>query len=104
MLSPFEMCGQKQRASIDTEVQHNEDKPWRNEELKSLEGGLPRLEENLERAARSYKAATHVGCDWFLSKVPQDLQKETRGDILKSSKKVELCGRWLQQACTTMFS
>ena len=55
--------------------------------MRSLEEGLPRLEENLERAARSYKAATVVGCDWFHSKVPQDLQKETRGDILKSSKK-----------------
>ena len=71
---------------------------------RSLEGGLPRLEENLERAARSCKAASDVGCDWFLSKVPLDWQKETRGDILKSSKKVEQCGRWLQQACTTMFS
>ena len=46
-------------SAFDAEVQFTEDKPWRNEELRSTEEGLPRLkEERLERAARSYKAAT----------------------------------------------
>ena len=46
------------------EVQDLEDKPSRNEELRSLEEGLSRLKKNRwEKAARSYKAATGVGCD-----------------------------------------
>ena len=109
MLSPWRDMRTKTKSGhwhwqCGTEVQHNEDKPRRNEELRSLGKGLPRLEENLKRAARSYKAATGVGCDWFHSKVPLDLQREMRGDILKFLKKLEQCGRLLQQACTTMFS
>ena len=50
----------------DAEVSDMEDKPWRNEEIKSLEEGLPRLtRENLESAAWSYEAATGVGSDGF---------------------------------------
>ena len=40
-----------------------DDKPWENEELRNSEEGLPWQEDEiLERAARSYKAATGVGC------------------------------------------
>ena len=50
----------------------------RNEELRNLEEGLPRLiEENWKRAARSYQATSGVGCDGFHSKAPPDLSKET---------------------------
>ena len=53
-------------------------KPGRNEELRNLEEGLPRLiEENWKRAARSYQATSGVGCDGFHSKAPPDLLKET---------------------------
>ena len=61
------------------EVQSEEDTPWRNEELGSLEEGLPRRrEDHLERAARSYKATTGVGCDAFHPQVLLDVSKETR--------------------------
>ena len=51
-----------------------------NTEVQDLEEVLPRLrKEHLEKAARSYKAATSVGCDGFHPKVPLDLPKETRG-------------------------
>ena len=50
-----------------------------NEELRSLEEGLPRLRgKNLERAAKSYTATTRVGCDGFRPEVPPDLSKATR--------------------------
>ena len=43
-----------------------EDKPWRNEQLRSLEERLPRLkEETLEQAVESCKATENVGCDGF---------------------------------------
>ena len=62
------------------EVQDLDDKPWRNEELRSLEEGLPRLrEDNLEKAARSDKAAIGVGCVGYHPRVPPDLSQETRG-------------------------
>ena len=49
----------------DTKVQGLKHKPWpwRNEELNNLEQDLPRLRESdLEKASRSYKAKTGVGC------------------------------------------
>ena len=50
----------------DTKVQDLKDKLWRNEELKNLEKDFPRLlEKDLEKAAKSYKAKTGVGCDGF---------------------------------------
>ena len=52
--------------SVQITNQEQDDKPWRNEESR----GLPRLkEENLEKAARSYKATEGVGCDGFHPKV-----------------------------------
>ena len=43
-------------------------KPWRNEELRSLEEGLPvPKEKHMEKAAKSSKAATGVICDGFHS-------------------------------------
>ena len=61
-----------------------EDKPWRNEELRSREEGLPRLrEEKLERAAMNYTSTTGVGCDGVHFKVPLDLSEESRGTLVK---------------------
>ena len=57
-------------------------------------------EEDPEKAAWSYKAATGVGCDGFRPKVPLDL---SRGEVVELLEKVEQCGTWPQQACTTMF-
>ena len=44
-----------------------------------------------------------MGCDGFHSKVPLDLAKETRQEVVEFWEKVEQSGRWPQQACTTMF-
>ena len=53
-----------------------EDKPWRNEELTSVEERFPRQKaENLEKAARSFKATTGVVCDVFRPMVALDLSK-----------------------------
>ena len=41
--------------------------------------------------------------DGFHPKVPVDLTKESRGEIVKFLEKVEQSGKWPQQACTTMF-
>ena len=62
----------------DMKVQELKDTPWRNEELNNLEADQPRLlEKELEKAAKSCKAKTGVGCDGFHPKVPLDLTKET---------------------------
>ena len=67
----------------DTEVQHLEDRPWRNKELKSLEEGTPRLKKKeLEKAATTCQAKTGVGCDGFHVQVPLNLSKETRGAVV----------------------
>ena len=58
-----------------------EEMQWKNEELKKLEEGLPRLQEcHLEEVSRLYKAKTGGGCDGFHLEVPLDLTKETRGE------------------------
>ena len=44
-----------------------------------------------------------MGCDVFHSKVPLDLTKDTRGEIVEFLEKVEQSGKWPQQACTMMF-
>ena len=36
-------------------------------------------------------------------KVPVDVTKETRGEIVELLEKVEQSGKWPQQTCTTMF-
>ena len=65
----------KNGRSIDSPTQ----RCWRNDELRSLEEGLPQQgDEGLEKAARSYKATTGVGCDKFHHKDPVDLSKDTR--------------------------
>ena len=79
---PMKRCEEKRKEwakhrQCDSEVQALEDKPLRNEELRSFEEGLPRLKEHLERAARSHKAASGVGCEGFHLQVPPDLSKET---------------------------
>ena len=77
-----------------------QNKPWRNEELKEFEEALPRLKEgDLDKASRVYKAKT----GGFQPKVPLDLTKETRGDIVEFLEMVEQSGKWPQQSCTTMF-
>ena len=81
-----------------------EEKLWKNEELRSAEEALPRVKErHLEEVQRLYKAKTGVGCDGFHPKVPLDLTKETRGEIVEFLEKVEQSGKWRQQACTMMF-
>ena len=66
------------------EVQNMKDKPWKIEELRRWEEALPRLKEcDLEKTSRMYKAKTEVGCDGFHPKVPLDLTKETRGEIVE---------------------
>ena len=75
-----------------------------NEELKKLEEALPRLKEShLEEVSRLYKAQTGVGCDGFHPKVPLDLTKETRGEIVGFLEKVEQRDKSPQHACTTKF-
>ena len=87
-----------------TEMQDLKDKPWRNVDLKQLEEDMPRImEKEFQKAAGSYKAKTGVGCDGFHPKVPLDLTKETIRELVEFMEKVEQCGRWPQQACTTMF-
>ena len=81
-----------------------EEKPWKNEELRSAQGALPRPKECLlEEVSRLCKAKTGVGCDGFDPKVPLNLTKETRGEIVEFPAKVEQSGKWRQQTCTTMF-
>ena len=68
---------------------------WKNEELKKVEEGLPRLKESdLEKGAKLYKAKTGVGCDGFHPKVPLDL---TRGEAAVFLEKVERSVKWPQQ-------
>ena len=69
-----------------------------------MEEALPRFQEcDLKKASGLYKAKTGVGCDGFHPKVPLDLTKETRGEIVEFLEKLEQRGKWPQQACTTMF-
>ena len=76
------------------EIQSTQDKPWRNEEFKECEETLPRLKEgDLEKASRLYKAKTGVACDGFHPKVPLDLTRETRGEIVECLERVEQSGK-----------
>ena len=43
-----------------------------------------------------------VGCNGFHFKFPPDLPKEAMGEIVKILEKLGQCGRWPQQASTTM--
>ena len=73
-------------------------------ELKNLEEDVPRLQEtDFAKAARNYEANTGVRCDGFHPHVPLNFTRETKGEAVEFSKKVAQCGRWPQQACTTMF-
>ena len=84
-----------------TEVPNPEDTLWSNEELKNLEKGRGFFESDHEKAARNYKAKAGVGCDGLHPKVPLDFERESRGEVVEFLEKVEQCGRWSQQACTT---
>ena len=71
------------KRQYDEEVQNVEEKPWKNDELRKLEEALPSLKEcHLEKVSRLYKAKTGIGCDGFHPKVPLDLTKETREEIV----------------------
>ena len=75
-----------------------------NEELRKLEEALPRLKEcELDKMSRLYKGKRGVERDAFHPKVPLDLTKETRGEIVVLLEKVEQSGTWPKQVCTTMF-
>ena len=64
-----------------------------------MEEALPRLKEcGLEKVSRLYKAKTGVGCDSFHAKVPLDVTKETRAEIVEFLEKEEQSGQWPQQA------
>ena len=85
-------CEEKRREwakhwQCDTEAQDLKDKQWRNEELKNLED-MPRLHvSDLEKAARSYKAKTGVGCDGFHPNVPLDFEERNKGEKWRNSSK-----------------
>ena len=65
---------------------------------------MPRLQEtDLAKAAGSNEAKTGVRCDGFHPHVPLGLTRETKGEAVEFLEKVAQCGRWPQQACTTMF-
>ena len=84
----------------DESVQNMEDKLLKNEELKKLEETLPRLKEGeQENVSRLYKAATGVGCDSLHPRVPLDLKKETRGEIVEF---LENVGAEWKMAATNM--
>ena len=57
----------------------------------------------MEKVSRTYKAKTGAGCDGFHPRVPLDLTKETRGEIVEFLEKVEQSGKWPQVACTSML-
>ena len=65
--------------ALPTDAQDLQGMPWRGEELRSVEEGMPRLiEGHVEKAARSCKAETGVGGDGFHPKVLLDLSEESR--------------------------
>ena len=85
------------------EVQNPENKPWRSEDLKKLEEDMPRpTESDLAKPTKTYKPKTGVGCVGVHSKVPLDLARERREEVVEFLEKVEQCGKWPQQALTTM--
>ena len=87
-----------------TEVQDQENKAWRNEELKKLEEDLPRLKESdLAEAAKIYKTNTGVGCDGIHLEVTLDSAKETRKEVVEFLENVGQCGKWPQQTCKAML-
>ena len=67
----------------DEDVQNVEEKPWKNEELRSAEEARPHLKEwELKKVSRLYKAKTGH------PKVPLDLTKEMRGETVEFFEKV----------------
>ena len=71
---------------------------WRTNlrKLKKLEEALPRLNQcDLEKASKLFQAK-RVGCDGFHPKVPMDLTKETKVEMVELVEKVEQ--RWKMAA------
>ena len=60
-------------------------------------------EESLQKAARGFKATTGAAREGFHPRVFLDLSNGTREELVIFLDKVELCGKWPQQACTTLF-
>ena len=54
---------------------------------------MRKLCRDLGKVSRLYKAKTGVGCDGIHPKVPMDLTKETRGEIVEFLEKVEQSGK-----------
>ena len=78
----------------DENVKKLEDNPWKREEMKKSEEALPRQKGcALEKVSKLYKAKTGVGCDGFHTKVPLDVKKETKGNIVEFLEKVEQSGK-----------
>ena len=47
----------------------------------------------MEKVSTWYKTKTRVGCDGFHPRVPLDLTKETRGEVVEFLKKEEQSGK-----------
>ena len=66
---PLPRCEEKRKEwarhwHCGTEVKNQENKPWKNEELKKLEEDLPRLQESaIAKEAKTYKAKAAMRCD-----------------------------------------
>ena len=71
-------------------MQNVDEKPWNDEELRRVEEALPRLKEcHLEEVSKLYKAKTGVGGVTASNhKVPLNVTKETRGEIVEFLEKV----------------
>ena len=72
----WDRCEEKRKEwakhwQCNTELQDLKDKTWRNEHLRSLEDGLQKTKNILEKATRSYKAASVWDVMDFTGKVRQ---------------------------------
>ena len=59
--------------------------------------------EGAGEGSKGFEAKRGVVCDCVHPKVPMELTTERRGEVTEFLEKVEQCGRWPRQACTTMF-
>ena len=86
----------------DEGAQNMDDKPWKNEELKKLEEALPSLKEcDLEKASRLKKGQNRSGIRSMASTQKSQWTRQEKRAEKELLEKVELSGKWPQQACTT---